>query len=807
MRRKNLPIRIFSKRENIDECYVEGMGSNELPKWALSGEFLQERSQKLSSELVKEQEYFNNRRTEYKFIPLTVTAKITEDAVAKSYRKKIANIFNVNKKNNLIGMVDDSEIIVKIDSQEDLKLVKEQVEKLDKNIVAISAIEDILKFKPFIQYSQKLDKSLKVKLINYDDYELNRAIESTFERMCIKEDISFKKTIYSNQIVVYKITNINLDSVAKIENFDAIYSIEDMPIYDIYELGFKDDEECIEVKNTDSSEDYPIVGVLDDGIESNIYLKDWILNDKNQCYIGEELEKNHGTFVAGIISYGDELEEQNYTGVNGCKVFDATVFSQSGGTEQDDLIANIEECLRRYSDKIKVWNLSIGTREEADVYKFSDMGIALDTLQDKYGVLICKSAGNCDAFKDGYPKSRISKSADSVRSMVVGSIAHKKDDLDLAGINYPSPFTRIGRGPNFIIKPDLVHYGGNAGIDDNGNISITGVKSFSKQGNIVENIGTSFSTPRVSTILAGIQHQLKEDFDPVLVKALAIHSAKYPDNVDMPTSEKLNQLGFGVPDNVNNILHNYQNEITLVMRDRLPKGEFTEILDFPYPKSLIEDDFYYGQMIITVVYNPVLDASQGAEYCQSDLKIYLGTYDEKEYRDITKPYIKNSLGKKDSKNILNQSCYSKKELKNTSTEFSRKEKLLVQYGEKYYPIKKYAIDLDDMTASNKIKCLSKDRNWFLKIEGLYREAAERKSEISGDELYQDFCVIVTIRDNKNKDNHIYNEVSALLDYHNFYHSSISLRNKIDINVDSEEEVSEIDKLLEELMGDWDEHEE
>lgn len=803
MRKKNLPIRIFSKREN-DERYVEGMGNTDLPKWTLSGENLKKRSQKLKSELDKEKDYFINRKAEYNFIPLTMSAKISEDAIAKSYRKKLTAVFNVNKKNNLIGMIDDNDFIVKITNEEELQQLKNQVEELDRNIIAISAIEEISKFKPFIQYSQKLDKSLKVKLINYDDYELNLAIQSAFEKMCEKESINFKKTKYSNDIIVYKIINANADSVVKLENFDAIYSIEDMPIYDVYELGFKDDMESLEVKSIDSNADYPVVGVLDDGIESNSYLKDWILDEKNRCYIEEELDKNHGTFVAGIISYGDELEGHKYTGVDRCRVFDATVFSKSGGTDQDDLIANIEECLKRYSDRIKVWNLSIGTREESDMYQFSDIGIALDSFQDKYDVLICKSAGNCDNFKYGSPKSRISKSADSVRSIVVGSIAHKKNDLDLAEVNYPSPFTRIGRGPNFIIKPDLVHYGGNVGLDNDGQIVINGVKSFSKSGSIVENVGTSFSTPRVSTILAGIQHQLNGDFDPLLVKALAVHSAKYPDNVDMPISEKINQMGFGVPDNVENILHNYPNEITLVMRDRLLKGEFTEILDFPYPKTLTDDDFYYGQIVITVVYNPVLDAKQGSEYCQSDLKISLGTYDEKTYRDVTKSYIKNPLGKNGGKNILNQSCYSKRELKSMLNEFSRKEKLLVQYGEKYYPIKKYAIDLDDMTEANKGKYLNKDRNWFLKVEGLFREAAERRAEQMGEELYQDYCIIVTIRDNKNQNNHIYNEVSALLDYHNFYHTSISLRNEVEVSVTSDEAGLEFDKLLDVLMGDWNE---
>lgn len=29
----------------------------------------------------------------------------------------------------------------------------------------------------------------------------------------------------------------------------------------------------------------------------------------------------------------------------------------------------------------------------------------------------------------------------------------------------PSPFTRVGPGPASIVKPDLVFYGGNAGVD------------------------------------------------------------------------------------------------------------------------------------------------------------------------------------------------------------------------------------------------------------------------------------------------------------------------------------------------------
>ena len=121
--------------------------------------------------------------------------------------------------------------------------------------------------------------------------------------------------------------------------------------------------------------------------------------------------------------------------------------------------------------------MSLGTMMEAELDRFSEFGMALDNIQDENNVLIVKSAGNCVRFAQGLPKSRISQSADSIRSLVIGSIAQAKDINDLADINMPSPFTRVGPGPASIVKPDLVFYGGNAGLI-NGKTRYTGVKSF-----------------------------------------------------------------------------------------------------------------------------------------------------------------------------------------------------------------------------------------------------------------------------------------------------------------------------------------
>ena len=110
--------------------------------------------------------------------------------------------------------------------------------------------------------------------------------------------------------------------------------------------------------------------------------------------------------------------------------------------------------------EIKIWNSSLGTTMESEPDEFSEFGMALDNIQDENNVLIIKSAGNCTNFAKGLPKSRISKTADSVRSLVVGSIAETQAEKDYAEPNMPSPFTRVGPGSASIVKPDLVYYGG-----------------------------------------------------------------------------------------------------------------------------------------------------------------------------------------------------------------------------------------------------------------------------------------------------------------------------------------------------------
>lgn len=781
MDKKVLPIKYFAKRQS-DNMRVEG-GGGDPPKWLLEGDKLNQRSFQLTEDMNTIESEFNRNLNETYFLPVVAKAKISDNAMAKTHRKEISSLFSSPKHNGIIGLADEQEVMVRFDNIDQAKQTKQKMMNTVKYNHAISCVENVEVFVPSIIKSNTAT-SYKIKLINYNDYELNISAQRYFEKKCNEKNMKYKKTRYSDDLTIYKMASACIDSIIDNEEMKkTLFIIEPMPMYHVSLDSFQEDV-VAPILTPEEGRNYSVVGVLDSGVANISYLKPWLLQDRWSPYPDSLVDKSHGTAVSSVMIYGDTLEGKTLTGVNGTYIFDANVFPDLNkeNLEEDELLNNIKEAIDNYHKNIKIWNLSGGISAEIQDDAFSDFGVGLDSLQDKYGVIICKSTGNCNNFIKGLPKSKINKGADSVRALTVGSVAHKKDLNDLVNINYPSPFTKIGRGPNHIIKPEVVHYGGNAGVSSNGNMSMTGVKTFDINGKVSNVIGTSFSTPRVTSILAGLDAEIAEEFDPLLLKALTIHSSQYSENVLMPINDKIKQMGFGIPQNINNILYNSPNEATLILKDTLSKGEYIDILDFPMPNCLKFDGYFTGQIIATLVYNPILDAKQGAEYCQSNINLYLGTFDEKVKRDTSRVNILNPVGRSNPKNLLSADNYSKRKLSQSLNMFSKRERFLVKYGDKFYPIKKYAVDLSELTDGNKEKYLGEGRNWYMKLEGLFRDYIEKEAQLKDDiQLSQDFCLVITIR-HPDKSIPVYDEVTQKLDQHNFWHNNIELKTHVSLGV-------------------------
>ena len=787
MNDEKLPIKFFAPRE-IDELRVEAGGSSDIPNWVLTGEKLIERASELKSAFSQFSVPMEERAKRNSAVPFTFVAKMCETATAKSRRGDITSLFQIGDKTNVLGLTASDELIVKLDSLEQMNEIGARINDCERNNHAISCLETFWGFEPEVESSTE-ETAYKIKLIDYQDYETNVAMQRLFERTLNNKKITFKKSFYTDSVPIYKVNvtpQVIMDTLSGNDVYETLFSIEPMPKY-VVSLDSLSSNPVVDITKPVDGNRYETLGILDNGIALIPHFSPWISDERWTVYPDSEITPSHGTFVAGVALYGDACENKDWVSHNGIKLFDSTVFPNNpNGIEEDELIENIKEAIEANYQKVKVWNLSISIIRPISDDKFSDFAIALDDLQTKYNVLICKSAGNCTNFISGHPKGRIHEGADSVRSLVVGSVAHAKGPFDYAEIDNPSPFSRVGPGPDYIIKPEVAHYGGNSGVDENGKPVTTGVTSFSQDGTTATSVGTSFSTPRIASLATGLYQEMNEDFDPLLLKGLIIHSATYSKNLQVPENERTNQIGFGVPKNIPQILYNSSDEVTLILRDTLTKGEKIDIMDFPMPKSLVRDGFYTGQIIATLVYDPILDPSQGIEYCQSNVDIKFGTFDNKGERDTSRRTILNPVGREGAKNLFLGNLYSKRLMRDSQSEFAARERLLIQYADKYYPVKKYAVDLSELTDSNKQHFITEDKLWFLCVSGLYREHTEQKAKQERTIPSQDFCLILTIRD-PNHEANIYDEVTQKLDEYNFWHSNVKIASEVSVSVTSEEE--------------------
>jgi hypothetical protein len=796
---KLLPIKFFEKRK-IDEMLPEPkMPNDNPPKWLLVDDELNKRAKILSDNIFHVNKKYDEYKQEEHELPMVMATSILEEAIAKSHRDEVEKLLSSDNKSCVIGIDSiihceqdaqkktDLDITNNIEERRVLSIVMsdELFENINKALNTIKEhdklISTITKMEPYVVECDSFNPNnnmYRVRLHDYNDVNRNKLANQLFRNKCKQYGIKIDhETRYTADMFLFRVILDRIDDMHAVQKFDCVYSIEEAtPIKAKVELS-----EAIntpDVKYPVPDTQYPLVGVLDSGIANNKYLSPW-LTSFHEEYYGEDLQnKKHGSMVASVLEYSDELNGTNYFSSLGVMMMEAIVVPdlEKEDVYPEDLIDNIRDAIERHPE-IKIWNMSVGLSEEVEL-TFSEFGMALDNIEDENNVLIIKSAGNSLSFFENGTYKKVTQMADSVRSLVVGSIAGEKGVYDYADINKPSPFTRCGPGPSYIIKPDIVAYGGNAGLFPTGEVSTTGVRVFDDSGVPTRAAGTSFATPWITRIASELDFLIEGDFDPLTIKALMIHNAEYPSGGNLDMDEKRKFMGFGMPPGTNDILYNSENEITLILRDSLQNKQYIEIFDFPFSRSLVGNDgLYHCDISMTVVYSPILRSAQRAEYCQSDIRVAFGTIEKTEIRDTSQPRIKNPLKGIGVQNFLTNSLYSSSVFKKSEDGSYGNERTLLRYNQKFYPVKKYAIRLDDMTDSNKKKYLTGNRQWFMKVEPFFRDAIMKETAKTGNVLEQEFCIVLTIKDPTGRAP-VYNEITQQLIDKRFVFSDVKLRNDI-----------------------------
>lgn len=769
------PIISFNPREN-DSGRTPGSGGGDKPKWVLEGKELTKRVLQLTSE-IEDIDTGWDFNEEYG-IPKALEIEFSENAKAKTHQSKIIELFTINQNNKQIGMSSEYSLIMKSNSSQELEAIKTRLNDIDKNDVQISAIQSVSEFEPSFKTKNGTSK-YKLSLLDFLDSKENTSTLEYITEELQKNNITFTVLGYGSKKVI-ELKESNLDKLNFVRTL-PIKSVE--PMEETHPFRFTKLD--IEIKNTvsrfDVSKTYPTVGLLDSGVAINTYTEGWVTHGEGSIYSTEQLDTNHGTYIASLLIHGDMLNGVSDSSIQGCNVVEVPIvpnFPING----PQLISNIERAISSNID-VKIWNLSVSLGGEIQEDRFSDFSTELDRIQDTYNVLILKSAGNDPSFYQGGEAGKLSTGAESVRSLTVGAINRNLDSYNYSIPGYPSPYSRKGRGPASIVKPELSFYGGDvfsivndpACFED---FEINGEKGIDANGNIIQQVGTSFSTPKVAKLAAEIALLLDYDeFNPILIKALLIHSATYSENLFMGEEEKIEKLGFGKPNQAPTILVTDDTSSTLLLEGTLEKGKNIDILDFPFPQNLVENGKFKGRLTATLVYNPYLESELGAEYCQSNLVLRLGTYDEQTQRE-GRFAIFNPIKREGSKNILRKGLYSKKKMLQNA-QFGP-ERIQIEYGDKYYPVKKYRCDLNELLPSTE-EFIHSDKRWFLFLEGQYRDFITKKLSVLNNHPSMKYCLLITITDpDSNTD--VHSGVVQSLEQLNFNYNT--METNVNVNVDS-----------------------
>lgn len=698
-----------------------------------------------------------------------VRVKLLSKAAAKSHRPE--HLFSLQSC-PIIGAGRLGELFIKatpegLDRLTDL-IQRNRSERIEKELSCVETIEPItptdrrggLDVTDVLRQSPRGKHGFvtRVRLFNFGANIDQQKLVEDFKSACKKRKIQFSQQGYSPSSYTYMIECRDVEDVEALSRVIGVRSIAHMPLIKTIRPQMYNPKPLQKLSSRDEIVgDFPSVVVVDSGItSSNPALESWVVG--RTSYVAPEYQNtDHGTFVAGLICWGNVLNP-TIAGLDSspCGVFDLQVIPnddpQKGDTSallESELLVSLEAALQEHANKYKVWNLSLGTDTVCSLDEFSALAEELDNLQEKYEVSFVISAGNFNTppLLD-FPRTavqleegRITTPADSVLGITVGAISHVDYKENGPKEHHPSAFSCHGAGPNYVIKPDLVHYGGSCSTDFS---HIAGVRSVNGSGS-AENIGTSFAAPLVSRTLAQIYHQITPTPSPVLARALLTHHARDPrTQLRVPDGEE-NFFGFGLPAPVPYCLECTPHTSTLVFEDTLRPGYFLEWDDFPYPPSLRRNGKYFGEIWMTVAFSPARGARWGTEYCETHIDAHFGVFRGQKSRKtdtVTTKFV--GLVPPEHKNVgLLYETYQVEKLR------------------KWAPVRTY---YGNMGARGE-----RGDRWRLKLQLLTRHRIEHEEAFKP----QPFSLIITIADPLRKAP-VYDEMAQILRTR-FQHQNITVR--------------------------------
>jgi len=601
----------------------------------------------LLEQIASVREHFGAVLTQAANVPAVARVVLKDKALAKSHRPN--HLFNRNTC-PVIGGETFGRILVSV-SASGLDRLSERIDRVaTRDVVAdISTLDHI---EPYtaedaaghvgVDELRKLvaadqHRSLKFRLFQHKNADDDDHVRNAFFDLARRFGLGEPEPIpFVSRLRIYRLRRVRPDLVPQLAGFVGTQSVSLFPQYQLFAQYIPQGTiPADRLPAPEAGRNYPVVGLIDSGTDpNNAMVQAWVVARDEEDVPRADQDNNHGSFVAGLIINGRSLNHDDLRfPVSQARIVDVVAMPKPDTpVDEADLLRTIRRVVQKYPD-VRVWNLSLSRidaicRDDA----FSDLGIELDAIQRQHDVTFVSCAGNYVASPlRGWPaedlgeNDRIHPPADSALGITVGSIAHLDRPNSRVRREEPSPFSRRGPGAAFLPKPELSHYGGNCTTDLN--CQQVGVISVDGAGHLAEAIGTSFSTPLVTSLLGTIRAGVAEPISKNLAKALLVQSAAFRGGpVEAPD---LRYRGFGVPGEVDDILTCAPWQATLILQPDIDQHRrIFAREDFPIPQCFRRaDGRVEGDFLMTLVYDPPLDPTAGAEYCQVNVDVSLGSYD------------------------------------------------------------------------------------------------------------------------------------------------------------------------------------
>jgi hypothetical protein len=341
---------------------------------------------------------------------------------------------------------------------------------------------------------------------------------------------------------------IRLSSIRELtEGVEPISLIEKVPRYRIRSSHSSEIDDNLKEFHPHLQENSSTVCVIDSGVERDHPLLQGVIDEIVDFTEGSgdgHDSDGHGTFVTGLVAYGDSFHnEMHHPDI---RVVVAKVMNRDG--EQTDLENMLPEVVRRFYRKARIFNMSI-SKEDCCRPGDTELASTIDELEREYDILFCIPTGNLSLddiqrhinHGEEYPsyfdrgECLLLQPGEACNAITVGSIARDESPVSLAKKGEPSPFTRRGPTPEMRIKPDFVEFDGNVAaftrsngvyVDEDLSISTISLNSSFEKGYLTVDNGTSFAAPLVSRYAAKLMQHFPRA-SPNLIKALLLNSIAY----------------------------------------------------------------------------------------------------------------------------------------------------------------------------------------------------------------------------------------------------------------------------------------